>query len=106
MTASRTLPQGRPSQPTTRISCFSIRQDSPYEYAFFAAPDRTFCGCDRDTHPNGRTRWAKWIDVAVSALNIGPFSKALAVTCFSAWSGRLAVSDKAGTEREAPRGTR
>src|SRR5215469_1545743 len=26
------------------------------EYAFFAAPDGTFCGCDRDTlHPNGRT---------------------------------------------------
>ena len=28
------------------------------EYAFFAAPDGTFCGCDRDTlHPNGRTRY-------------------------------------------------
>ena len=27
------------------------------EYAFFAAPDGTFCGCDRDTlSPNGRTR--------------------------------------------------
>jgi len=28
------------------------------EYAFFAAPDGTFCGCDRDTlQPNGRTRY-------------------------------------------------
>ena len=28
------------------------------EYAFFAAPDGTFCGCDRDTlKPNGRTRY-------------------------------------------------
>jgi hypothetical protein len=28
------------------------------EYAFFAAPDGTFCGCDRDTlSPNGRTRY-------------------------------------------------
>jgi hypothetical protein len=28
------------------------------EYAFFAAPDGTFCGCDRDTLlPNGRTRY-------------------------------------------------
>lgn len=28
------------------------------EYAFFAAPDGTFCGCDRDTlRPNGRTRY-------------------------------------------------
>jgi hypothetical protein len=28
------------------------------EYAFFAAPDGKFCGCDRDTlHPNGRTRY-------------------------------------------------
>jgi hypothetical protein len=28
------------------------------EYAFFAAEDGTFCGCDRDTlQPNGRTRY-------------------------------------------------
>lgn len=28
------------------------------EYAFFAAPDGKFCGCDRDTlSPNGRTRY-------------------------------------------------
>lgn len=28
------------------------------EYAFFAAPDGKFCGCDRDTlKPNGRTRY-------------------------------------------------
>ena len=28
------------------------------EYAFFAAPDGTFCGCDRDRLlPNGRTRY-------------------------------------------------
>jgi hypothetical protein len=28
------------------------------EYAFFAAPDGRFCGCDRDTlQPNGRTRY-------------------------------------------------
>ena len=28
------------------------------EYAFFAAPDGKFCGCDRDTlQPNGRTRY-------------------------------------------------
>jgi hypothetical protein len=28
------------------------------EYAFFAAPDGTFCGCDRDTlNSNGRTRY-------------------------------------------------
>ena len=28
------------------------------EYAFFAAPDGQFCGCDRDTlSPNGRTRY-------------------------------------------------
>jgi hypothetical protein len=28
------------------------------EYAFFAAPDGTFCGCDRDIlSPNGRTRY-------------------------------------------------
>jgi hypothetical protein len=28
------------------------------EYSFFAAPDGTFCGCDRDTlQPNGRTRY-------------------------------------------------
>ncbi len=29
-----------------------------FEYAFFAAPDGKFCGCDRDTLlPNGRTRY-------------------------------------------------
>src|ERR1700731_4761332 len=34
------------------------------EYAFFAAPDGKFCGCDRDTlAPNGRTRYTMQAEV-------------------------------------------
>ena len=46
------------------------------EYAFFAAPDGRFCGCDKDTlQPNGRTRYTM-----LGEEQAGLFSKALCPT--------------------------